>query len=335
MACRYGIAHREIEVQKKVLQWNVAAAVVFAVAGWTGAAGAQGAYPDKPVRLVVPFAPGGSFDLIARDVSTKLSAMWGQAVIVDNRGGAGGNIGAQAVIASNPDGYTLLFWGDGVLANPLLYDKPPFDAIRDLSGIAVVATAPQVLVSRPGTGPATMKDVLASTTPLNYGTAGNGSPGHLAAELMKREGAKQLTHIPYKGGTQALTDLMGGQIQLVSTGLPACIAFIRSGRLQAVAVSSKTRLKNLPNVPAVSETLPGYEVDTWFGVMAPKATPEAIRNKVSADLRKVMADPALQKKLIDGGFVPTISTPTELDAKMIKDLAFWRAQVAKSGARAE
>jgi len=317
------------------MQWKIAAVLVAAVAGLPGQAGAQGTYPDKPVRIVVPFAPGGSFDLIARDLSTKLSAVWGQAVIIDNRGGAGGNIGAQAVIGASPDGYTLLFWGDGVLANPLLYDKPPFDAIRDLSGIAVVATAPQVLVSRPGTGPSTMKDVLAATQPLNYGTAGNGSPGHLAAELMKREGAKQLTHIPYKGGNQALTDLLGGQIQLVSTGLPACIAFIRSGRLQAVAVSSKTRVKNLPNVPAVSETIPGYEVDTWFGVMAPKATPEAIRNKVAADLRKVMADPALQKKLVDGGFVPTISTPTELDAKMIKDLAFWRAQVAKSGARAE
>ncbi|GGX15251.1 exported protein [Pigmentiphaga litoralis] len=317
------------------MQWKIAATLAAAVVGWHGLASAQGSYPDKPVRIVVPFAPGGSFDLIARDLSAKLAAAWGQAVIIDNRGGAGGNIGAQAVIGAAPDGYTLLFWGDGVLANPLLYDKPPFDAIRDLSGIALVATAPQVLVSRPGTGPSTMKDVLAATQPLNYGTAGNGSPGHLAAELMKREGAKQLTHIPYKGGTQALTDLIGGQIQLVSTGLPACIAFIRSGRLQAVAVSSKTRLKNLPNVPAVSETLPGYEVDTWFGMMAPKATPEAIRNKVAADLRKVMADPELQKKLIDGGFVPTISTPTELDAKMIKDLAFWRAQVAKSGARAE
>lgn len=317
------------------MQRRTAIMAISALACWTGAAAAQGTYPDKPVKIVVPFAPGGSFDLIARDLSTKLTALWGQPVIIDNRGGAGGNIGAQAVIAAPADGYTLLFWGDGVLANPLLYAKPPFDAIKDLAGIALVATAPQVLVSNPKNGPMTMKEVLAATHPLNYGTAGNGSPGHLAAELVKREGAKQLTHVPYKGGGQALTDLMGGQIQLVSTGLPACIAFIRSGRIHAVAVSSATRIANLPGVPTVGETIPGYEVDTWFGFMAPKATPEAIRNKVASDLRKVMADPALRKKLVEGGFVPTISTPGELDAKMVKDLAFWRAQVAKSGASAE
>ena len=311
------------------------AAIVSAGALLASGAGAQTAYPDKPVKIIVPFAPGGSFDLIARDLSTKLAALWGQPVIIDNRAGAGGNIGAQAVIAAPADGYTLLFWGDGVLANPLLYSKPPFDAIKDLSGVALVATAPQVLVSNPKNGPNTMKEVLAAKQTLNYGTAGNGSPGHLAAELIKREGATQLSHVPYRGGPQALTDLMGGQIQLVSTGLPACIAFIKSGRLQAVAVSSKARIKMLSNVPTVGETIPGYEVDTWFGFMSPKGTPDAVRNKVAADLRKVLADPALQKKLVDGGFVPTISTPTELDEKMVKDLAFWRAQVAKSGARAE
>ena len=316
---------------KKLLMAGMAGVLTF----WAGGAVAQAAFPDKPVKIIVPFAPGGSFDLIARDLSTKLAALWGQPVVIDNRAGAGGNIGAQAVIAAPADGYTLLFWGDGVLANPLLYPKPPFDAIRDLSGVTLVATAPQVLVSNPKNGPNTMKEVLAAKDPLNYGTAGNGSPGHLAAELMKREGAKQLSHVPYKGGGQALTDLMGGQIQLVSTGLPACIGFIKSGRIQAVAVSSKARIKNLPNVPTVAETIPGYEVDTWFGFMAPKATPDAVRTKVAADLRKVMADPALQAKLVEGGFVPTIGTPAELDAKMVKDLAFWRAQVAKSGARAE
>ena len=317
------------------MQRREMAALLGAAALGFGKAQAQAAYPDRPVRIVVPFAPGGSFDLIARDLSTKLAALWGQPVVIDNRAGAGGNIGAQAVIAAPADGYTLLFWGDGVLANPLLYAKPPFDAIKDLAGVALVATAPQVLVSNAKTGPATMKQVIASKEPLNYGTAGNGSPGHLAAELMKRQGAAQLSHVPYKGGGQALTDLMGGQIQLVSTGLPACIGFIQSGRIQAIAVTSRTRLKSLPDVPTVAETLPGYEVDTWFGFMAPKATPDAVRNKVAADLRKLMADPALQKKLVDGGFVPRLSTPTELDAKMLADLAFWRALVAKAGARAE
>ena len=302
---------------------------------WFCTAFAQTNFPDKPVKVIVPFAPGGSFDIIARDLSTKLSALWGQPVLIDNRAGAGGNIGAQAVIASPADGYTLLFWGDGVLANPLLYQKPPFDAIKDISGVALVATTPQVLVSNPKNGPHTLNELLNSRQPLNYGTAGNGTPGHLSAELLKRQGATQLSHVPYKGGSQALTDLMGGQIQLVSTGLPACIAYIKSGRIEAIAVTSKNRIKSLPNTPTVAESIPGFEVDTWFGFMAPKGTPDAVRNKISADLRKIMADPSLQAKLIEGGFVPIVSTPSELDAKMLRDLAFWRALVAKSGAQAE
>ncbi len=314
-----------------------AAAFTACAAGLPGIAGAQApaTFPDKPVRIVVPFAPGGSFDLIARELSTRLSAEWHQPVVIDNRAGAGGNIGAMAVISAPADGYTLLFWGDGVLANPLLYARPPFDATRDVAGVALVATAPQVLVSNPAKGPATMQEVLGASHPLNYGTAGNGSPGHLAAELLRRDGAKQLTHVPYKGGPQALTDLLGGQIDLVSTGLPACINFIKTGKVKAVAVTSKKRIPNLPDVPTVGETVPGYEVDTWFGFMAPKATPVAVRSKIATDLRKLMADPGLQKKLADGGFVPTISTPAELDAKMQKDLVFWRALVAKSGATAE
>lgn len=301
----------------------------------SGGASAQAAFPDKPVRIIVPFPPGGSFDVIARGLGIRLGELWKQPVVIENRAGAGGNIGAQAVIAAPADGYTLLLWGDGVLANPLLYAKPPFDAIRDLAGVALLARAPQVLVSGPKANIATMKDVLAARESLNYGTAGAGSPGHLAAELMKREGAKQLTHVPYRGGGPALADLMGDQIQLVSTGLPACIALIRGGRIKAVAVSSAKRLKILPQVPTVGETLPGYEVDTWFGIMAPKATPVALRNKIAADVRTVLANAELQKKLGDDGFEVATSSPAELDAKMVNDLAFWRAQVAKSGARAE
>lgn len=316
----------------KKLSTFVFASALMLCTSW---ATAQTSFPNKPVKVVVPFAPGGSFDLIARELAVKLAERWKQPVVIDNRAGAGGNIGAQAVIAAQADGYTLLFWGDGVLANPLLYAKAPFDASRDLAGVALIATAPQVLVSQSGNSLRTMKDVMASKQVLNYGTAGNGTPGHLAAELMKREGATQLSHVPYKGGGQALTDLLGGQIQLVSTGLPATIAFIKSGRVHPIAVSSKSRVRQLPDVPTVAETIPGYEVDTWFGFMAPKATSEAIRTKIAEDLRTVMADKGLQAKLVEAGFVPTFGTPKELDAKMVKDLAFWRAQIAKSGARAE
>jgi len=287
------------------------------------------------VTVVVPFPPGGSFDVIARQVATRLGEKWKQPVVIENRSGAGGNLGAAYVVNAKNDGYTLLFWGDGVLANPLLYAKPPFNASEDLTAVAEVATSPQVLVSNPSTGLKTMADVLNAKQPLNYGTAGSGSPGHLAAELMRREGASQLNHIPYRGGGPALTDLMGNQIQLVSTGLPATLALIRNGRLHAIAVSSAARVSLLPDVPAVAETLKGYNVDTWFGFMAPKGTSLEVRQKIAADLSSVLQDPGLKHRLEDGGFVVKTSTPEALQAKMVKDLAFWKDLVVKSGAHAE
>ena len=298
-------------------------------------AAAQGSFPERPVKVIVPFPPGGSFDVIARGVAQKLTESWKQAVVVENRAGAGGNVGAQAVIAAPADGYTLLLWGDGVLSNPLMYAKPPFNAIQDLAGVALVATAPQILVANPKSGIATIQDILSAQQTLHYGTAGNGAPGHLAAELLKRGGARQLNHVPYRGGGLALSDLMGEQIQLVSTGVPGVITLIRSGRVKAVAVTAGKRMKILPEVPTIAETLPGFEVDTWYGFMAPKATPGAIRSKISADVRLAMGDADLQKRLADAGFEISSSTPTELDAKMLKDVAFWREQVAKSGAHAD
>ncbi|CAM3764683.1 Bug family tripartite tricarboxylate transporter substrate binding protein [Bordetella tumulicola] len=296
---------------------------------------AQSGFPEKTVTVVVPFAPGGSFDVIARQLAVGLGKVWKQPVVIDNRSGAGGNLGAQAVIKAKPDGYTLLFWGDGVLTNPLLYSDPPFDAIRDIAGVALVATTPQVLVSNSQSSIKTMSDVVKSTQPLNYGTAGNGTPGHLAAELMRREGANQLSHIPYRGGSPALTDLLGGQIQLVSTGLPATLPFIRSGRVHPIAVTSKERLEILPDVSTVGETIKGYEVDTWFGMMAPQGTPLEIRTKIASDIKQILASPQLKKQLAEGGFLVRTSTPTELEQKMVEDLAFWKEQVTKSGARAE
>ncbi|CAM4239005.1 Bug family tripartite tricarboxylate transporter substrate binding protein [Bordetella muralis] len=296
---------------------------------------AQSGFPEKTVTIVVPFAPGGSFDVIARQLAVELGKVWQQPVVIDNRSGAGGNLGAQAVIKAKPDGYTLLFWGDGVLTNPLLYADPPFDAIRDIAGVTLVATTPQVLVSNTQSPVKTMSDVIHSTQPLNYGTAGNGTPGHLAAELMRREGADQLAHIPYRGGGPALTDLLGNQIQLVSTGLPATLPFIRSGKVHPIAVTSKERLEILPDVPTVGETIKGYEVDTWFGMMAPQGTPLDIRTKIASDIEQILASPQLKKQLAEGGFLVRTSTPAELEQKMAKDLAFWKEQVTKSGARAE
>jgi tripartite-type tricarboxylate transporter receptor subunit TctC len=292
-------------------------------------------YPVKVVRLVVPFPPGGSFDVIGRQVAQKLAVKWKQAVIVENTSGAGGNVGARVVATAAADGYTLLFWGDGLLTNPLLYEKPPFEATRDFSGISLVASSPQVLVSNPKGSLATLQDVFGSPKELTYGTAGNGTPGHLAAELMKRRGPANLQHVPYRGGSPAIVDLMGGQIDLVSTGLPACIGYIKSGALKALAVSSKQRSAVLPNVPSVSEFIAGYDVDTWYGIVGPKAMPLAIREKIAADVKEILLDPVFQKALLEGGLVPVGSTPGELDAKLVKDLPGWQQMVKDSGARAE
>jgi tripartite-type tricarboxylate transporter receptor subunit TctC len=299
------------------------------------ALGAFAQYPVKPVRLVVPFPPGGSYDVIGREVAEKLSKKWEQPVIVQNTSGAGGNIGAHAVAAAAPDGYTLLLWGDGLITNPLLYEKPPFLATRDFSGISLIASSPQVLVSSAKGRLATLKDVLASTRELTYGTAGSGTPGHLAGELMKHRGPAKLQHVPYRGGSSALADLMGGQIYLVYTGLPACIGHIKSGSIKALAVSSKQRSAALPDIPSVSEGIPGYDVDTWYGMLAPKATPLYVREKIAADVKEALTDPAFHKQLVDGGFVPVGNTPAELDAKLVTDLPAWQQMVKESGAHAE
>jgi tripartite-type tricarboxylate transporter receptor subunit TctC len=309
---------------------GILASLVMASAG-----SALAQYPVKVVRLVVPFPPGGSYDVIGRQVAQKLAVKWNQAVIVENTSGAGGNIGARVVATAAADGYTLLFWGDGLLTNPLLYENPPFEATRDFSGISLVASSPQVLVSNPKGSLATLQDVLRSPKELTYGTAGNGTPGHLAAELMKRRGPAKLQHVPYRGGSPAIVDLMGGQIDLVSTGLPACIGYIKSGALKALAVSSKQRSAALPNVPSVSEFIAGYDVDTWYGILGPKAMPLEIREKIATDVKAILLDPVFQRTLLEGGLVPVSSTPEELDAKLVKDLPGWQQMVKDSGARAE
>jgi tripartite-type tricarboxylate transporter receptor subunit TctC len=311
------------------------AKAIFAILVFAWAVSACAQYPIDPVRLIVPFPPGGSFDVLGRQVAQQLSKKWNQPVIVVNTSGAGGNIGARAVASAAPDGYTLLFWGDGLITNPLLYENPPFLATRDFSGVSLIASSPQVLVTSSKSALATLKDVLASTRELTYGTAGSGTPGHLAGELMKRKGPAKLQHVPYRGGSPALVDLMGGQIDLVYTGLPACIGYIKSGSIKALSVSSKQRSAVLPDVPSISEVIPGYDVDTWYGILAPKATPLKIREKIATDVKEALTDVAFRKRLVDDGFVPVGSTPVELDAKLVEDTPGWQQMVKESGARAE
>ncbi len=317
----------------RALLWLVLA---FALCG---VAPAEAQYPARPVRFVVPFPPGGSYDVIARLLGRSLSERWGQQVVVDNRSGAAGNIGTEHVAKSKNDGYTLLIFGDGLLINQSLYSNPPYDTERDFDPVTLAAISPQMLVANPKLGVRTIPELiaLAKERPgkINYGTAGSGTPGHLAAELLNSLAGIQLTHVLYRGGAQTMQDVVAGQIELVFTGMPATLGQIRAGTVVPLGVSSRKRSPTLPDVPAIAETLPDFHVNTWYGVLAPKGTPREIVAKVGDDVRAVVAVAALQAQLIEQGFEPVGSSAAELAATIRNDLPVWRDLIKRSGAKAD
>src|SRR5512140_24093 len=261
------------------LGWGRAlAAAMMALLPLTAAAQA---WPTKPVKIVVPFAAGGATDVVARLLGQKLTEAWGQAVVVEDRAGAGGNIGADVVAKSPADGYTLLMTsGSIVTANPYMYRDMPFDPAKDLVPITNVATGPQVIAVNTNVPARDLKEFIAYAKAhpgtVNFGSAGVGTQTHLAAENFAYSAGVDMTHVPYKGESAALTDLIGGQIQLVTPNLGAAIAFIQQGKIKALAVTSRERVANLPDVPAASESLPGFENSGWFGLMAPAGTPKEV-----------------------------------------------------------
>ena len=252
-------------------------------------------YPVRPVRIIVPFAPGGATDIVARLVGQKLNEGWGQPVVVDNRAGAGGNIGGDIAAKSNPDGYTLFMTsGSIVTANQHMYAKMPFSPEKDLVAVTNVASGPQAIVVNPSNPAKTLKEFIAMAKAkpksMTFGSAGVGTQTHLAAENFIYASGIDVTHVPYKGEGPAVSDLVGGQIQFVTPNLSAAIAFVNTGKLRALAVTSKERSAQLPNVPAVAETLPGFENLGWFGFMVPTGTPKAVIAKVHADTVKALAN---------------------------------------------
>ncbi|HEX9465215.1 MAG TPA: tripartite tricarboxylate transporter substrate binding protein [Alphaproteobacteria bacterium] len=319
-------------------RWLLATLLVMAGALPVGAQTTD-QYPNRPVRFVVPFPPGGSYDVIARLLGRYISERWGQQIIVDNRSGAAGNIGSEYVARSKPDGYTLLVFGDGLLINQSLYSNPPYDSERDFDPITLAAISPQMLVANPGLGVKTIADLvaLAKTRPgqINYGTAGAGTPGHLGGELLNRLAGIQLVHVPYRGGAQTMQDVVAGQIELVFTGMPATLGQIRADTVRPLGVSSRKRSPTLPDVPAIAETIPDFHVNTWYGVLAPKGTAREIITKVGDDVRTVLKLPALRDQLIEQGFEPVGGTAAELAATIHDDSPFWRDLIVRSGAHAE
>lgn len=294
----------------------------------------SGQYPTKPVRVIVPFSPGGATDIVARIVSQKLSDVWSQQVLVDNRAGASGNIGGELAAKAPPDGYTVFMTsGSIVAANQHLFRKMPFNPEKDLAAVTNVASGPQAIVVHPSFPARTLKEfiAIAKSKPrdLTYGSAGVGTQTHLAAENFLNAAGIDLVHIPYKGEAPAVVDLMGGQIFMVTPNLSAAIAFVQQGKLRALAVTSKERSKQLPDVPSASETLPGFENLGWFGFMVPAATPRAIIDKLYKDTAQVLQSPDIRTRFEQIGMAP-VGNPPDAFARAIKDESAHWAKIVKN-----
>ena len=302
--------------------------VTFGLTAYTAPANAQ-AFPNKPVKLIVPFVAGGATDIVARLVAQKLSTAWGQPVVVENRGGAGGNIGADAVAKSPADGYTILVTsGSIVTVNPHMYAKMPFDAKKDLAPITNLASGPQVLVVHPAVPAKNVKELvaLAKSKPgqLNFGSAGIGSQVHMAAEAFVYAAGIEAQHIPYKGEAVAFTDLAGGQVQFMVGNIAGATGHIQSGRIRALGVTSAKRSPQLPDVPTVAEAgLPGFENTGWFGFMAPAGTPKAIIDKIHADTVKVLADQEVKDRLTQLGMAPVGNSPADFTKEIAVEYERW------------
>jgi len=298
-------------------------------------------YPTKPIKLVVPFAPGGVTDTSGRIIAEALSKRLGQTVIVENQAGASGNIGTTRVAQSAPDGYTLLLGFDGTLAiNPHVFAKTGFDGLKDFAPITKIGDATLILVAHPSVPAKDLQALIAYSKTvaggLSYGTSGNGGTPHLAGEMLKQRSGAALTHIPYKGGGQALQDVLGGQIPLVYTAIAGALQSVKAGRVNAIAVSSARRDPALPNVPTMKESgYPDMVVDSWVALLAPAKTPTAIIDRLQKETAAALAQPEVRDRLLGLGITPVGNTPEEFGAQWRADLAKFEAVVKSAAVKAE
>lgn len=300
---------------------------------------AQQNWPNRPVRMIVPFAVGGGTDIQARLFSTKLQPALGQQIIVDNRTGAGGNIGAELVAKAPPDGYTVLFQSASLAVNASLYRKLNYNALRDFAPVMLVSSTPLILVTHPSVPAKTVKELvtLAKTKPgvFNFGSNSTGTTSHLSAELFKTMTGTQMTHVPYKGAGQAVVALASGEIDMLFTTIIAAIPHIDSGRMRALAVTTLKRAPSLPSIPTVDETLKGFESDNWYGMFFPAKTPANIVSRFHAEMTKVLTDLDVKKLMENQGAVPLGSSPEEMTAYLQREINKYAKVIQASGARAD
>jgi tripartite-type tricarboxylate transporter receptor subunit TctC len=314
--------------------------ILIAAALTAGGALAQ-QYPSKPIRLIVPFTPGGSTDIVARIAGQKLGEALGAQVLIDNRPGAGGNIGVELAAKSAPDGYTLVMGHIGTFAvNPALYARLPYDPIRDFAPISLVAMVPNMLVVHPSLPVKSVKELIALSRSrpeqLNYGSSGAGGTPYLAVEYFKLMAKVDIVHIPYKGAAPMIIDLIGGQLSLTITGIPPLLPHVKAGKLKALAVATSKRLPLLPELPTIAEAaLPGYEATSWYGVLAPAATPKEIITRLNTEIVKAIARPDVAERLSGEGAEPATSTPERFGAFIKSEIVRWGRVIKAAGVTAE
>jgi tripartite-type tricarboxylate transporter receptor subunit TctC len=315
---------------------TIAAALIAAIAA-TGAL--AGDYPNKTVRFIVPYTPAGTTDVLARLVANWLSEHIGQTVVVENKPGGGNNIGTEYVVNSPPDGYTMLLVNPANGINATLYKNLSFNVVRDIVGVAGIVRTPNVMEVNPDVPAKTVAEFIAyckaNPNKINMASSGSGTSVHLSGELFKFMTGCDMLHVPYKGAGPALTDLMGGQVQVIFDNLPSSAGYIRAGKLRALGMTSTKRDAGFPDVPTIAETVPGYEATAWFGIGMPKGTPREAIEKINAEVNRALADPGFQKRLAELGGTPIPGTPEDFTRTIAAETEKWSKVVISSGAKVE